>query len=59
MTICEKCWSDAYLMMRNTGRDQYDCYKELLDERKDAPCSLKEQRIAEETQKGETDDQDN
>ena len=33
--ICEKCWGDAYLMMRNTGRDQYDCYRELLHERRD------------------------
>lgn len=38
MAICEKCWGDAYIRMRNTGRSQYDCYLELLDERKDNPC---------------------
>ena len=46
--ICEKCWGDAYLMMRNTGRDQYDCYRELLHERRDNPCSQEEQRGHEE-----------
>ena len=44
MAICEKCWGDAYLMMLRTGDSRYDCYKELLAERKDNPCSREEQR---------------
>lgn len=35
MATCEKCWRDA-------GGDPDD-YKELLRQRKDNPCSLKEQ----------------
>ena len=48
MTVCEKCWSDAYLKMLVTGESQYDCYKELLTWREDNPCSLKEQQGIEE-----------
>lgn len=36
--ICEKCWSDAYIRSLGTGKSQYDCYLELLAERKDNPC---------------------
>ena len=43
MTACEKCWGDAYLRHLVTGKDQADCYRELLTERKKAPCSPKEQ----------------
>ena len=43
MSACEKCWSDAYLMSRITGRPQAECYSMLLEERKDNPCSPKEQ----------------
>ena len=38
MMICEKCWADAYRRSYGTGKSQYDCYLELLDERKDNPC---------------------
>lgn len=24
--ICEKCWGEAYMMMRETGKSQYSCY---------------------------------
>ena len=37
--ICEKCWSDAYLRWMETGKSQYQCYLEILEERKDKPCS--------------------
>ena len=40
---CEKCWGDAYLRHYNTGRSQSECYEEILKERKDNPCSPKEQ----------------
>lgn len=43
MTCCEKCWGDAYIRSLGTNKDQPDCYKELLKERKDYPCSPKEQ----------------
>lgn len=37
--ICEKCWSDAYLRMRDKPyKSQYDHYLDLLNERKDNPC---------------------
>jgi len=36
--ICEKCWDDAYWHSLSTGRDQYECYRELLEERQDSPC---------------------
>ena len=38
MSVCEKCWGDAYLRMLDTGKPQEVCYKELLEERKDNPC---------------------
>lgn len=40
---CEKCWGDAYLRMLVTGKSQAECYRELLDERKDNPCSAEDQ----------------
>ena len=43
MSACEKCWGDAYLKSVYTGRSQGDCYHELLKERKDEPCSPREQ----------------
>ena len=41
--ICEKCWSDAYLRSYGTGKSQYQCYLELLEERKNNPCSPEQQ----------------
>lgn len=43
MSCCEKCWSDAYIRSRLTGRPQADCYRDLLEERKESPCSPEEQ----------------
>jgi len=43
MSSCEKCWGDAYLRMRNTGKAQYICYHELLIERAGNPCTPEEQ----------------
>jgi len=43
MASCEKCWGDAYHRSRATGRSQSNCYHEILDERKDTPCSEREQ----------------
>lgn len=40
---CEKCWSDAYYLSHSTGKSQGDCYLELLAQRKDNPCSPREQ----------------
>jgi len=36
--ICEKCWADAYPRACESGRSQYDCYLELLEERRENPC---------------------
>ena len=44
MTSCEKCWGDAY--MRSLGdrsKSQSEHYRDLLKEREETPCSLKEQ----------------
>ena len=43
MTICEKCWGDAYLRMLATGKPKEVCYRELLEERKDNPCPPEEE----------------
>ena len=41
---CEKCWGDAYLRMRHDpSKTQSDHYRELLEERKDAPCTTEQQ----------------
>ena len=41
---CEKCWSDAYGRMRaNPSKSQAEHYHDLLEERKDNPCSPEEQ----------------
>ena len=36
---CEKCWGDAYLRSLVDGRAQSDHYRDLLEERKDNPCT--------------------
>jgi hypothetical protein len=41
---CEKCWGDAYLRMIINGKGQAENYRELLEERKDNPCTPKEER---------------
>lgn len=43
MPSCEKCWSDAYIRSIATGKSQGECYLDLLEERKDNPCTPKEQ----------------
>lgn len=43
MAACEKCWGDAFDRSRYTNKDQAECYKELLAERKDDPCTPEEQ----------------
>jgi hypothetical protein len=45
MSCCEKCWQDAYMrMMANPEKSQAEHYSELLEERKNSPCSAEEQR---------------
>ena len=44
MPACEKCWADAARIAFRTDRSQTDCYMELLEERKDHPCSEEEQK---------------
>jgi hypothetical protein len=44
MSACEKCWGDAYVrFMSNPFKDQVEHYHDLLEERKDNPCSPEEQ----------------
>jgi len=43
--VCEKCWADAYIRSFGSGKSQTACYMELLEERKDNPCTDEEQAI--------------
>jgi hypothetical protein len=43
MSVCEKCWADAYRRSIDSGKPQVECYHELLEERKDNPCTPAEQ----------------
>ena len=44
MACCEKCWSDAYWRsFINQTKSQTEHYYDLLNERKDNPCSTAEQ----------------
>ena len=47
MSMCEKCWTDAYLRGMTSGRSQVDCYEEIMEERKDNPCTLEQQGMGE------------
>ena len=45
MAACEKCWSDAYRrMLADTSKSQTEHYYDLLEEKKDNPCSSEEQQ---------------
>lgn len=42
---CEKCWGDAYMRtLSDPVKTQSDHYRELLEERKDKPCTEAQQR---------------
>ena len=43
MPSCEKCWEDAFVMSRTSFLGHAECYKKLLNERIDHPCSDVEQ----------------
>ncbi len=43
MASCEKCWFDASLRSRENGKTIMENYRDLLEERKDNPCTPKEQ----------------
>ncbi len=44
MSSCEKCWADAYRMVMGGNADsQTEAYMQLIEERKDNPCSPKDQ----------------
>ena len=43
MSMCEKCWADAYMMtMGEPNRSQSECYQELLIKQYNV-CSPREQ----------------
>lgn len=45
MSACEKCWRDAYLRhLYNPCKSQAEHYQELLEERKNNPCTEAQQR---------------
>jgi hypothetical protein len=42
---CEKCWGDAYMRSQaEPSKSQAEHYRDLLEERKDNPCSPDEQK---------------
>lgn len=44
MASCEKCWGDAYMRTHETpGKSQAEHYTDLIDERKDNPCTPEQQ----------------
>ena len=43
MASCEKCWGDAFLISYGSFQTQTEAYYELLKERKENPCTPKEQ----------------
>lgn len=43
MAMCEKCWGDAFLETLAGFHDQSYYYQKLLLERKDSPCTPREQ----------------
>lgn len=49
--VCEKCWGDAYFRYRfvDSGKSQSEHYRELLEERKDNPCTPEEQDVTDTT----------
>ena len=45
MSVCEKCWMDANrLAMSDPSKSVTQHYLDLLEERKDNPCSEDEQK---------------
>ncbi len=44
MSTCEKCWTDAYLRSQMEGEHQGVIYRRLLEERRDNPCTMEEQK---------------
>ncbi len=45
MAACEKCWADAYIrVINNPMKSQTEHYQDLLEERKNNPCSEIEQK---------------
>ena len=45
MSACEKCWSDAgRRAYSDTSKTKSEHYMDLLEERKDNPCTPDEQR---------------
>lgn len=42
---CEKCWSDAFRRVAfDPSKSQSEHYRDLLEERRKRPCTLKQQR---------------
>jgi hypothetical protein len=46
MSVCEKCWGDAYMrLLAHPTKPQAEHYADLIRERKDNPCSKAEQAL--------------
>jgi hypothetical protein len=43
MPACEKCWGDAFIASKISGRSQPEEYHRLLDERSESPCTPEQQ----------------
>ena len=45
MPVCEKCWADAWMRARNHPMKSHsEHYHDLLEERKNNPCTEAQQR---------------
>jgi len=45
--MCEKCWNDASLRVgSDSSKSQYDHYLDLMDERRETPCTPEQQEKA-------------
>ena len=44
MPACEKCWADAFRRtLEDSNKSQAEHYRDLLEERKNNPCSPRQQ----------------
>lgn len=44
MGACEKCWGDAFVRSLGSLKSQVEHYNDLLEERKDNPCTKEQQK---------------
>lgn len=43
MSACERCWGDAFVRQLGMAMCQSTAYRQILEERKENPCTPREQ----------------